>query len=487
MSKTTILYKDIAPGAEDDASVTAVGAEEFSAVSDLPQGVEPAPVISLEHNYWALDGTFQPMEGQPIAFWSSELSGEDGTFTNPPVITIEFSKQYSSVGVTLAFDRAGGGYCTSVHIQWYQGTALKSEKTFAPDGTTYFCENRVESWDKIVITLNSTNLPGRRAKLEQIIFGILRTFTMRELRSAAIVNEMDLVGLELPVSTFNFTLDVDDDVEFMFQLKQPVEVRNNDTLLGVYYIDAYSRTSQTVYPIECYDAIGVLDETPFPGGAYLSGISAKELLKEIVGEDFSIMYAPDVADTTLTGILEPMSKREAIQHVLFAWGVQLATDGTDSLKVFLIPTEAEQLPMDDTYTGVSVDTSAIVTKVSVTAHTYAQASDGDVEIAGVKYKDTQTVYSVTNPNVTANTKQNVKEISDAMLVSTGIGQAVAQRVYNYYLRRNTNKAKIVWKGQRLGDCLTIQNAWGGNNTGHLARMEIRLSNTVAANCETVGE
>lgn len=486
MSKTTILYKDVAPGAAEDASITTTQSTDFSDVSKLAAGISPSPTITLEKNHWILNGTYDFIEDQPTAFWSSELSGDDCTFQNKPEITVEFDQQYSSVGITLMFDRASGDYCTSVNIKWYQGGTLKEDKDFSPNASTYFCQAQVESYNKVVITINSTNLPGRRAKLEHIVFGIYRYFNMSELRSASIVNQMGLIATELPISTLKWTLDSNDDVNFMFQLKQPVEVSNNDALIGVYYIDGYSRSSATVYDIECYDSLGVLDETPFPGGAYLSGVSAKSLVESILNGDFPVEYAADVKDTTLTGVLQASSKREAIQQVLFAWGVCASTDGRESLYVFTLPSEAQEVSKNRAYVGVTVDTSAIVTKVSVTAHTYAQSENGSIEIAGVKYSDTTSVYSVTNPNITATDKQNVVEITDATLVSTSIGQEVAQRVYDYYLKRNTNKAKIVWNGERLGDMLTMPNAWGGTNTGHLGKMEIRLSNTVAANCETVG-
>lgn len=486
MSKTTILYKDVAPGAAEDASITTTQSTDFSDVSKLAAGISPSPTITLEKNHWILNGTYDFIEDQPTAFWSSELSGDDCTFQNKPEITVEFDQQYSSVGITLMFDRASGDYCTSVNIKWYQGGTLKEDKDFSPNASTYFCQAQVESYNKVVITINSTNLPGRRAKLEHIVFGIYRYFNMSELRSASIVNQMGLIATELPISTLKWTLDSNDDVNFMFQLKQPVEVSNNDALIGVYYIDGYSRSSATVYDIECYDSLGVLDETPFPGGAYLSGVSAKSLVESILNGNFPVEYAADVKDTTLTGVLQASSKREAIQQVLFAWGVCASTDGRESLYVFTLPSEAQEVSKNRAYVGVTVDTSAIVTKVSVTAHTYAQSENGSIEIAGVKYSDTTSVYSVTNPNITATDKQNVVEITDATLVSTSIGQEVAQRVYDYYLKRNTNKAKIVWNGERLGDMLTMPNAWGGTNTGHLGKMEIRLSNTVAANCETVG-
>ena len=139
-----------------------------------------------------------------------------------------------------------------------------------------------------------------------------------------------------------------------------------------------------------------------------------------------------------------------------------------------------------TFTGVSVETASIVTEVRVTAHAYTEASDGNVEIGGKKYRDTTTVYTVKNPNVTSTDKQNIKEISDGTLVSPDIGQAVAQRLYNYYSRRDTQRGRIVWSGERLGDKLTIPTPWDTEQTGHVQRMEIKLSNTVVASVESLG-
>ena len=485
MSRTTILYKDIAPGAEEDAAITTSATTDFSVIADLAAGVSPNPTITCERNHWLLNGTYMLVENEPVAFWSAELSDDDCAFQDKPEITIDFDKQYSSVGITLVFDSASNEYCDSVTIKWYQGETLKASADFTPNAATYFCQQQVESYNRVVITINSTSLPGRRAKLERIIFGIYRYFTMAEFRSSSIINEMSLLSSELPISTMKWTLDSDDDVDFMFQLKQPVEVRNNDNLIGVYYIDAYSRSAATLYNIECYDAIGVLDETPFSGGVYTNK-SAKELLSEILDGDFAIEYDAAVTDSNLTGILQASSKREAIQQVLFAWGVCASTDGRESIRIFYLPETAKEIGKNRTYTGVTVDTAAIVTKVSVTAHTYTQSESGTIEIGGVKYSDTTTAYSVSNPNVTATDKQNVVEVTDATLVSPDIGQAVAQRVYDYYLNRNTNRARIVWAGEKLGDLLTLPNTWGGTNTGHVAKMEIKLSNTVASNCEAIG-
>ena len=174
MSKTTIIYKDVAPAAADDASVSANGASSFSDITRLPDGGSEIAAISGELNYWALDGKHIAVDDHDIAFWSTELSGADGVFVNKPVITITFTQQHSSMGVSFRFDTATGGHVSSLNIKWYQGATLKANKDFTPNDAVYFCEHTVTSYDKLVVTLNSTNLPHRYAKISQIIFGLYR-------------------------------------------------------------------------------------------------------------------------------------------------------------------------------------------------------------------------------------------------------------------------------------------------------------------------
>ena len=486
MSKTTVLYRDMAVGADEDAAVSTSGAATFAEPADLPFGsLTNEPVAVLEANSWLLNGTRVLRETQRFAFWSEDLSGEDGTFAAPPTITIDFDEQYSLMGITLVFDTVTEEFCSEINVKWYQGETLKADADFFPNATTYFCSNRVESFDRIVLTLNKTALPYRRAKLSKIVFGLNRVFGMSELRSASVVNEMDGIAETLPISTFKWTLDSKEDVDFMFQLKQPVEIRNDDKLLGVYYIDSHKRKTARIYDIECYDAIGVLDESTFAGGFYTDK-SGKELLGEIIGADFEIEYAEDVVDVNLSGILEKASKRSAIQQVLFAWGVCMATDGSKAVKVFNLDTSLTEIGKDQTFTGASIETSSIVTEIRVTAHSYAADDSGSIEIGGAKYSDTETVYTVSNPNVTAVDKQNVKEFNGGTLVSPAIGQSVAQRIYDWYMRRNKAKASIVWKGEALGDYVSFPNSWDGVNAGNITKMEIKLSNTVVAKCESVG-
>lgn len=484
--KTKVIYRDIAVGAEENAEVSAVGATGESVLSKIPSGVAPGKIITLEPNRWALDGTFDRFyEESTVAFWSKDMSDADGKLQAEPVITISFSKQFSSMGVSFVFDDAVGEYVSLLNIKWYQNDTLKADQDFSPTGTFYFCAKRVESYNKITITLKKTSIAKRRAKINRIIFGVERVFNMNELRDATAVNKMDESSLELPISTFKWTLDSLEDVDYLFQLKQPVEVQNDGKTLGVYYIDGSDRKSSRVYRINCKDALGVLDDARFSGGAYLSGISAKTLL-EVLCNPFTVEYADGVTDRTLKGVIQSGTNRAAVQHVIFAWGVCLATDGGETIRVFNLPSAPETIPPNRTFTGASVKTSAIVTKASVIAHTYVESSNGEIEINGKKYSDTKTIYSVANPDVIATDKINVKEIKDATLISPDIGQETAQRLYDYYQRRDLIFASIVYDGEKLGECKSIYTPWGTLNTGNLSKMDFKLSNTVVYKVEAKG-
>lgn len=485
MSKTTVLYKDVAPGADENALAAGIGYSKDSNLSLLPFGVSTEPVITLERNHWLLNGTFKLRETQQLAFWSTEISNDNGEFFSLPSISFDFSNQYSSTGITIVFDQATGDYCKEINVKWYQSGTVKADVNFYPDSVTYFCKQTVTSYDKVEITLIKTALPGRYAKIDHVIFGIHRPFGMSEIRSASIVNEMDGIAETLPVSKFKWTLDSRADVDFMFQLKQPVEIRNDGNLIGVYYIDEHKRKASRIYDIECYDAIGVLDESTFPGGVY-SEQSAREIFLSVVGEDFFVDFADDVVDTQLSGIIAPGSKREALQQVVFAWGVSLSTDGSKKIKVFNLDDTAEEIGENRTFTGVSTNVSSIVTEVRVASHEYSENENGEIEIGGKKYSDNKSVYVVSNPNVTANDKQNVKTFENATLIASSNVERIANRIYAWYQRRNTTTASIVWKGEFLGEYVKLPNSWSGKSEGNITKMEIKLSNTVVSSTTAVG-
>ena len=142
--------------------------------------------------------------------------------------------------------------------------------------------------------------------------------------------------------------------------KCPVDYSLCNQTVTVYHWDGaatYKRTSSRVYPIECCDAIGVLNDMPFAGGVY-SGKSAKALIAELAAP-FEVEFDADVTDMNVTGILKAGSRRAAIQQLLFVWGYCVSTDGRAELRVFSPGTDEVTVPLERTFLGASVSTAAI--------------------------------------------------------------------------------------------------------------------------------
>lgn len=483
-----IVYQDIAAGAAEDAAVQAPGAQPFAEPARLPFGVDPAPLASLEHNSWLLDGSREILNGHPVSFWSKSMSGPDGVFETPPEITLAFDQRYTSPGLLLRFDPASGDYCTQVSIQWRRGDSVLAEAEFAPDGPEYFCSRTVEAYDGLTLRFLATSLPYRYAKLSQVVFGVARVFRRDELRDVRITQEASIISSEIAVNTLDFTLDSEADVAYMFQFKQPVYAYDGENLTGVFYIRDSTHRSQGLYSVSCMDAIGVLDEDRFPGGMY-SGYPAKTLLEEILGGHFDLDLDASLSAAPVTGYLPSGTRRQALQQVAFALCAVADTSGTESVRVYRDRENTpSRLPLNRAYEGGTVETAAIVTAVRVTAHSYRAAGSGNdtVEVNGTTYYHETAVTTIQNPRATASDKQNVIEVDGATLVNPSNAAAVAQHIYDYYMKRDRQKIRIVMNGERPGDRIAAPTPWGTTISGYITRMDITLSGIAAADCEIVG-
>lgn len=483
-----LVYQDIAVGAREDADVTSTSAQSFSKVNQIPVGVDSKALATLEHNSWALDGTRAIIDDQStVGFWSSQLSRSDGVFSPKPSLTVTFDAQYTSFGLSLTFDKATGDYCSDITVTWYQNNKVLSQKDFWPDSTSYFCENYVEHYNKVMIQFNKTHLPYRYAKVSRVIFGVDRTFERGELRGVKVTEQIDLLSSQLSINKMDFTLDSKTGIEYIFQRLQPIYAYNGQTLIGAFYVDRGNRMGVGLYDLTCNDAIGVLDNDPFPATMY-SGKNAKDAILEVLGGKFGLELDPALENETLTGPILEGTRRYALHQIAFALRAVVDTSGTDKIMVFRAASaDPEEIDQSRIYTGGSAETSAPVTAIKLTTHSYSTSGGGDsVEVDGVTYYDTKAVITITNPNITASDKQNVIEITDATLVNPGNGQAVAKALYDHYMRRNSHKVKIVVNDEHPGDYVTTTTPWGSKITGNVTKMNMTLSGIVAADCEVLG-
>lgn len=481
-----IVYQDIAPGAAEDAAVSATSADAVSDISLIPFGGDRGRYATFEPNWWVLDGTVDLYDGQEVAYVSSVVSGADGAFSTPPTITVEFTDTFTSLGVYI--EQGGIGYCNSVNVKWYAGGALLDNRDYTPDGTDYFCENTVNDYDKVVFTFNGMTHPGRRLRISRILFGIIRTFERDELRtgSAKIVQQIDNTARELPANTLDFKLSSKENVEYIFQTKQQMAAYDGSTLIGVFYVDDSNRQAENIYDITCVDAIGVLEDDAFPD-AYFNGATALSIAEAICGE-FDVDMQADLQSKTLTGILYQQNRRTALQQLCFALGAVADTSGTDKIKIFTLDTPTPIL-LDEhrLRPGGSVNKAAVVTAIKVAAHSYSTSGSGSgIVINGVTYYDTISVTTLVNPDATASDKANVIEVSDCTLISAANVADIAQHLLDEVTRRNTHRVQFRLNGEEPGDYVQTITPWGAQFLGHYISGSITLSGFALSDAEVIG-
>lgn len=484
-----IVYLDVAPGASDDAEIV-TSSQDAESTPDLliPGSSNSKNYITLEHNLWVLDGTFEPYDGGNIAFRSNALSGSDGMFANPPVIEVDFDNQYTSLGISLNF--VGDAFCDSLNIKWYQGNTLLDSKDFEPDSFSYFCENTVTAYNKIVITIYKTSIPERRARIDRILFGLVRTFYRDELRTGSVrlQQEIDHTGRTLPANALDWTLSSKDDAEYIFQARQPVSAYDDNTILGAFYITGSDRLASNIYDVSCTDAIGVLDEAPFTD-AYYSNKNAFDLAQEICAP-FVVDMEASLKTKTVSGVIVGQTKRGALQQLCFAIGAIADTSGTEKIHIFTLDsTNPTEIGEERTRTGASVKTDPIVTEVRVISHSYSTSGSGGttVEIGGVTYYDTQVIHTKLNPDVTSSDKENVIEVSECTLISPSNVTEILNLLYDASMRRSIHKLKFRLYGELPGAYVKTITPWDSNVIGHYTKASIVLSGFALSDAEVVGE
>lgn len=456
-----IEYKDISLTASEDSAISCTQKEAFSNLELLKQsGVAFKKFATLEDYLWKLDGSFENFpvspESENFGLWSKELSDANGVFTTPIDLEISFSNYESCVGITFNFSTLTDDYPTEISIKWYQNDTLLSEKDFISDKSQFFCENSVTNFNKLIITFLKMSKPYRRLKIEQLVYGVVRNFGDDELRNLSVLEDVSLTSEELKVNTLDFTLSNKSLIDFIFLKKQPLTLTRNGELIGTFFIDTSKRKSKTLYDISAVDYIGVMDKIPFVGGTYTNVVTS-ELIASIMG-DIPYELDENLVSKTLSGTLEPCTKREALLQVAFAICAVVDTSRSSKVKIFKRSTSKKGTISQGIYTGGSFSADGEITEIRVTQ------SDG-------------LTVSKRNPILAADALDNVLEFSGAFINSSN-SQEILDSLYEYYVTNKNTKTDmkfIVANGERCGDVIEYATEYLGTKKGQITQMKFSFN------------
>lgn len=496
MNGVTIRYGDVAPEAKENF-VPGASESEFDNLSQLQQYNLSFPNYAnpCELYQTVLDGTAAAFPSVPenanLGLWSEQVSNEDGTFTTPIVLTLTASGQYSSQGITLTFDTHNGIFANSLNIKWYRNNEVIANMDFEPDNAFYFCRNKVENYDKLVITFNSINMPYNRLKLRVIDYGYGTYFYGDELRNVKLIQEIDPISTEISINTCDFTLDSKTDMEYSFQTKQPLSVYFNGELKATTFVKTSKRTAKRLWSVQGEDYIGLMDSIPFPGDIYVDA-DAYELLCEI----FAIAKVPYSIDESfkgikVTGYIPYTTCRVAMMQVAFAIGAVVDTSNSEEVKVYSLSDDVTQtIPLSRIMQGQSFNDEETTTGVEIAEHSYKPITEeltayeaeqsgtgegilvkfseplhdlsitnGEIlqnganyavinantgcVLTGQKYEHTIVTKRRNNPVVLASEIEKIVAIEDATLVSSANSAAALERCYGWLVKNKQTNLKII--------------------------------------------
>lgn len=166
----------VPPGLREGLDVSSTYTDSRSANPDVlaMRLGSPTPYATLEQNRWQLNGRYSILEsdGTSDDWWSEEVSSGN---TN---IDFVFDQTYDTPGIYFEWDVANGTYPTNVSIRGYDalGTLLQEYIITSIDSATGFVEAPFENVKRVLITFNSWNKTGWRARINQIVFGTYASY-----------------------------------------------------------------------------------------------------------------------------------------------------------------------------------------------------------------------------------------------------------------------------------------------------------------------
>lgn len=492
MSDVKLVYKDVALGADDDAMVTTTAAEDFANADLLPFAASSTQAIAtVEPNGWGLIKDYKVLNGQQVAFWSVDRSNADCVFETPPEITVAFDQQYTSTGLTVFFSASAMDFCAEITVSWYQGDILKESNIYHPDAPKFILENTVVAFDRIVIQCNKTSLPGKRAKIEQVLFGVVREFDSSDIKSLSYLSEISLISDTLPENVLDAAFHSDTEAEFIFQKKQPVHAYNGADLIGVYYIEQGRRTGATSYEINCEDMIGIFENEMQNGGIWFSDTALTTILTDIFGDVSIFDIDPAFDGATLRGFLDIGTKRDALQNIAFALGAVVDTSGSEKIRIFPPPTgTGAEIPATKTYIDGSMEIDETITEVTVTAYVFFDERPGEnqeyVDFNGQQYRYYTETKHAYNPNTVSTDFENVLKFDKSYLVNLSNAQTLADNIMAYYQRQKTYNFRHVEEGQKPADRAKMHLPWADVPVdGNIVKMSVTCSGIIMSETEAL--
>lgn len=456
-------------------------------------------LATLEQDRFRLDGSFSfpdstPANNGETGFVSSVLCAANGTFAAPQTITITFGGLHTSAGLTIAFDQINNEYATEFNASAYNAANALIQSIDVTGNTLAMCPifGQLVGYKKIVITITKWSIGNRRARVMEVDFGFISTYTDDQLISLNMIEEMDMTSGALPSPEFRFTVDNSDRafnilnpagyVKYLQQRQEVitelgVELPNGQfeyVPLGKYLL--WEWTSEEGSLTASFTARTNLD---LMANFFTENTSpAAQTLAQVATTIFNYCgisnyyLDPALNSITTNTLVQYTDCRTIIQMIAIAGRCNLyvTRDNVITLKRLTFGPPVDRVDFDNIYSEPKIDLERIVMQVDVSYWTNLVTSAvSSVSASGVDVGD-------------------VLKLEQNTLINTA---AQATAVANWIMAQKQYRAKysINWRGNpahELSDVIAIENTYGGDMGAMITKTELTYQGYLQARTEARG-
>lgn len=200
---------------ETNPDLSSNSEEIFSDLDNIKETTIPQSknYATLEKNFWLLNDS-QPIYGSEEleqTYVSSYMSDKNCLFSDKACITLTSSVYLTTLGLTMVFDSIDKNYAKKLKVKAYRDSTMIMDKDYTlssySDRLIFADNEELVRWNKIEIYFIESSLPYRRIRVNQLLFGIMETYTDENLISSESKEKTTMINSELPTHTFKFTID----------------------------------------------------------------------------------------------------------------------------------------------------------------------------------------------------------------------------------------------------------------------------------------
>ncbi len=476
-----------------DAKPNASASSVFTlSPSDPAQTVDgsvetPKAYATLERNAWLLDGNSALMDSTAsgLGWWSSPVSGDDGTFDGDCSIVYDIAVDAKTIGLVLTFMDGYQPAVDGMRIRAYDSGGALVADVVNTDQSAVQTVVFSAIYRRLRIDFTKTALPGRRIRFLEIDFGMTQRFDEDTVASAEFRYKVDFAAASLPYGECSLTLDNSDrrwnllNPSGIYQYMEEgqkisvwLPVNGEDVFMGAFsFRSVEARDGALTAKMTTADVIASLDDTVYNGGRCAAASLSDAIAEVLDGTEIECVYADGVgAETVMMSIPQNTTRREAVRMLAQAARACVYAERDGNLR-FCRPSldgSAEGIPeitKNELYNYDGITISEPVGAVKL--------------VVNDEYADTEIIY-------TAGTSGREMTVRNPCVASENGDAAAAWLLSKYARRKQYNVKNRCDPALELFDAVRISDAYGQNDAALITGITVKYNGGLSAETEAVG-